>query len=302
MNQKKYFLIGVCGIAVVCLAVIWVFNAIMGNESYVSEWEVGQSRSRIEDACRAQINKAEKEAAQTISRRATEFYDFVQSRKSGAEPFSKDIVSLYGKWRVVSPYIPFSDKEGHKKYVVEKFDQHIFNSEELATTVKRSIEDAIKDIDGIENHLAVALREEILGRSLAPNEIPVAAENFRQSIERLIAASQWDATKSAGSLVVSEVAAQIATQVFIKLGVSAGILSTSAANSWWSFGAALVIGLVVDFMWEWIDDPAGDIEREIVVALEDLATNGKTAIQDELMKILTARSALWTKSIAEDLS
>ena len=104
----------------------------------------------------------------------------------------------------------------------------------------------MKDIEEAENELAVALRQEILGRSLAQDEIPVAAEEFKKAVTRLVTVSQWGATKSAGKLVVSEVEAGLATQVLIRIGVSASILTTGAANSWWSVGGTLVIGLLLD--------------------------------------------------------
>ena len=201
----------------------------------------------------------------------------------------------------MSPYLPFTDSEGHKKYVSDKFGEHIFNSHDLASAVKRSIERSILDIDGIENELAVALREEILGRSLAPDEIPIAENDFKSAVNQLVAASQWDVAKSTGKLVVSEVVSCVATRVLIELGVSAGILGAGAANSWWSLGVSLVIGFIVDFIWEWVDDPAGDVEKKVVEALNDLSRNGRLAIQNELVQVLNTRRALWAKTVKEVL-
>jgi hypothetical protein len=209
------------------------------------------------------------------------------------------MVSLYGKWRAVSPYLPRIDKDGHKKYVIDKFDQHFFSVQDLTATMQRSIEGAVKDVEQIENELAVALRHEIIGHSLAPDEIPVAAEELKKAVERLISASQWDAAKSAGGLVVSEIVASVATQVLIRMGVSAGILTAGVANSWWSFGGSLVIGFLVDVMWEWIDDPAGDIEREMISALDDIAAKGANAIRDEMATVLEARQKLWADSVQQ---
>ena len=103
----------------------------------------------------------------------------------------------------------------------------------------------------------MALREEMLGRSIAPNEISIAKENFQKAINSMTSASQWDATKAAGSLAASEVASTIGMQVLLRMGVSAGILGAGAANSWWSFGGSLVLGVLVDMVWTWIDDPVG---------------------------------------------
>jgi len=301
MSKTKFLVLALIAVVGLSFGAIWIFKLAMGNKPYSMPWEQTRPRAEIEKACRKHVTEAEAKAKAAINRRVSEFSDFIDSRKSGARPFSKDIVSLYGKWRAVSPYLPFTDKDGHKKYIVEKFNAHIFTNEQLAAALKRAVEGSVRDLESIENELAVALRQEILGRSLKPDEVPIAAEEFKKAVERLVAASQWDATKTAGSLVVSEVATQVARQVIVRLGVSAGILGAGSANSWWSFGAALVIGIVVDVIWEWIDDPAGDIEREMISALDKLSIDASTAIKDEMNKVISQRGDLWNKTVKEIL-
>lgn len=301
MSKTKFLVLALIAVVGLSFGAIWIFKLAMGNKPYSMPWEQTRPRAEIEKACRKHVTEAEAKAKEAINRRVSEFSDFLNSRKSGARPFSKDIVSLYGKWRAVSPYLPFTDKDGHKKYIVEKFNAHIFTNEQLAAALKRAVEGSVRDLESIENELAVALRQEILGRSLKPDEVPIAAEEFKKAVERLVAASQWDATKTAGSLVVSEVATQVARQVLVRLGVSAGILGAGSANSWWSFGVTLVIGIVVDAIWDWIDDPAGDIEREMISALDKLSIDASTAIKDEMNKVISQRRDLWNKTVKEIL-
>lgn len=301
MNKTKFLVLALITVVGLSFGAIWLFDFVAGDKQYSGEWEPKRSRAEIEAACKKHVSEAEAKAASAIKRRASEFSDFIDSRKSGAKPFSKDIVGFYGKWRAVKPYLPFTKSDGHQEYVVGKFGEHIFTSEQLAASVKRAVEGSVKDLESIENELAVALRQEILGRSLAPDEIPIAAEEFKNAVERLVAASQWDAAKTVGSLVASEVAAQVGTQVLVRLGVSAGILGAGAANSTWSFGAAFVIGIVVDVIWTWIDDPAGDIEREMISALDKLSIDASTAIEEEMTKVIFQRGALWNKTVTEIL-
>lgn len=301
MSKIKFLFLALLAVVGLSLGGIWIFKLVTGDKPYSVPWEPKRPRAEIEAACRQHVSDAGAKASQAIARRSAEFSEFIRSRKSGAQPFSKDIVSWYGKWRAVKPYLPFTKSDGHKEFVAEKFNQHIFKADDLAAAVKRAIEGSIKDVESIENELAVALRHEILGRSLSPDEVPIAAEEFKKAVQRMVAASQWDAAKTAGSLVASEVAAQVATQVLLRLGVSAGILATGAANSWWSFGAALVIGVVVDVVWEWVDDPAGDIEREMTSALDKLSLEASTAINDEMNKVISQRSELWNKTVTEIL-
>ena len=301
MSKPKFFLLTLVAITAISFGAIMLFQFVVNDEPYSGEWVVKRSRAEVEAACKEHLRKADAKASAAIKKHASEFSEFIESQKQGAKPFSREIVSWYGKWRAVSPYLPFTNKEGHKEYVTEKFGTYIFTNEQLATAVRRAVEGSVKDLESIENELAVALRKEILGRSLAPDEVPIAADEFKKAVERLVSGAQLDAVKSAGSLVVSEATAQVATHVLLRLGVSAGIISTGVTTSWWTFGASAVIGLIVDAVWEWIDDPAGDIERETITALDKLASDASTAIEEEMNKVVAQRSALWKKTVTEML-
>jgi hypothetical protein len=217
----------------------------------------------------------------------------------GAGAFSRDIVSLYGKWRALKPYLPFTNPDGHRVYIEEKFAEHIFSTAEIAGAAELAITASLKDLEAIENQLAVEIGAEISGSELNAVDIPAATAEFSTAIGRVVSAAQWDAAKTGGSLVVSEAAALIGRRVLIRLGVSAGILSTSAANSVWTLGASLLVGLFADMIWQWIDDPAGDIERETVAALEQLAASGAQAIKGEMSAVVAQRREIWAKAVEE---
>ncbi|MEQ1936381.1 MAG: hypothetical protein ABL962_21200, partial [Fimbriimonadaceae bacterium] len=213
---------------------------------------------------------------------------------------SRDIVSLYGTWVALKAKLPFADKDGLNKYVVEKFNQHIFSSQDFANAMKRSIGGGIKDIEGIENDLATALRQEILGRSLGPGEIQKAEVEFRDAIAHLLPEARKGAGTAAGGLL-AEATTDIATQVLLRLGVSAGILAAGAASSWWTFGGTLIIGVAVSAIWHWVTKPAERIEVAMVTELEKMSRNGSDAIRNEMTKVVAERSSLWRKSVEEAL-
>ena len=297
MSKTKFLILSLGAIIGITFGAIWAYNKLSGSTSYSEESPTTRNPEEVKAACRQHLSDADRKAAEAIAKRSKAFGDFIRSKKPGAKPFADDVVSFYGKWRAVKPYLPFTKENGHREYVEHNFAKHIFSKKELADAMRLAIEGSIKDIESIENELAVALRQEVLGRSLTPDELPIAEKEFKKAIERLVAASQRDAAKAAGSLIVSEVAAQVATQVIIRLGVSAGILATGAANSWWSFGGALVIGVIVDLAWGWFDDPEGDIRREMATALDRLSRQGSTAIKEEMNKVLSQRSGLWNQTI-----
>jgi hypothetical protein len=294
ISNIKVFFIALIAFSGIAFGANWIFNIATSFKTSSTTGEPKMSRAKIQLA----LQEADQKASDAINKRVATFSSFIESRKSGAKPFSEEIVSLYGKWRAVNPYLPFADKEGHKRYVIEKFEQYIFSNSDLASQVKIAVEGSVKDLEGIENDLAVTLRQEILERSLVPKDIPIAAEDFKkQTTEGVVDISRLDAVKSVGNLVVSDVVSQVSTQVLIRLGVSAGVLTAGAANSWWSFGGTFVISLMVDTVWQWFDNPAGDIEIKMIESLNTLSVQSSSAIRQELTNAVSQRREIWKKSI-----
>ena len=261
-----------------------------------------QKSIKIRAARQQRVHEAYQRATKAIIRRTAEFSDFTHSRKSGANSFSEDLVSLYGKWRAISPYLPFTDREGHKKYVEGKFEQHIFTKQDLAVALKGTIERSVKDVESIENELAVTLERDIFGQSLSLDRAPIAAKEFKELVERMVVASQRDVAQYPADLVVTKVAERVVKKVLVRLGVSGAILTAGTVNSWWSFGATFLIGVVVDKVWEWVDDPAEGIEREVRSAIDSLSQDASKIIEEEMNRVLSQRREFWDKAAAKLLS
>jgi hypothetical protein len=85
----------------------------------------------------------------------------------------------------------------------------------------------------------------------------------------------------------------------MRLGVSAGLLSAGAATSWWTLGAGAAIAFGVSALWDRIDDPAADIQRNLEGSLNSLATKGADAMLEEMTKVVNARRRLWQHAAEE---
>lgn len=243
------------------------------------------------------VRLAEQRARAAMARRAGELASYLRSRRAGARPFAEDMVSLNGKWRAVKVWLPFTDKNGHSAYVEERFALHVISPAQLAAAVEQTLKSARSDLEAIENDLAVQLQQELLGRPLTAGEAGAARADFNNTLNRLTDAAQRQAAMSAGGLVVAEGAAQIGSQVLVRLGVSAGLLAAGASNAWWSLGVGLMVGFVVDAAWDQITDPAGDIEGKTVQGLDDMAGKSSQVVQEELLKDLSHRNTLWKRLI-----
>lgn len=293
MTRSKFLLLSFAVTVFVTALALAAYRFLVDGSVTASGTADKPGRALVQAAINKRIEESSQKSLAAITNRSNEFRTFVQERKAGAKPFSEEVVSIYGKWRVLKSKLPLTDSEGHKKYIVDQFDKHIFTPQQLSDRVKTIIEDSIRDLDQEQNNLAVAIRKELLGRPLMPGEIPVAREELTNAIDRAVFTAQVDAAKGATGLVVAEVTASVASQVLTRLGVSAGILSAGAATSWWTLGAGLAIGFAVNELWDWIDDPAGDIKREVEGSLDNLAMKGSDAIREEMIKVVTSRRLLW---------
>ena len=302
MKVQRLFLIGLLLVLGLSVGAAWLFGSVSGTNPHVSESPPKRSRAEVIEACNARIHQAVADGNAAIDGRTAEFASFIEGRKAGVAPFSRELVSWYGKWRAVKPYLPFTASDGHKQYVEETFVKQVFTREEFSDLTRRVVTESAKDLEGIENRLAVAIRQEIAGGGPVAVDASIATQQFSGAIERVKSASQWDAAKAGGSLATSEAVAVVGTQVLMRLGVSAGLLGAGAVSSWWTLGAGIVLGLVADQVWEVIDDPAGDIERDTLAVLDQVATNGSGALRDELKTVLTQRRELWAKAVEEMVS
>jgi hypothetical protein len=254
-------------------------------------------RERVESL----LKDAKAKADQAVIKRALEFNAFIDSKKPGAKPFSKDVVSLTGVWNAGKCKLPGMAPNCYEQYISDKFNQHIFTPEDFRDATSRAIKGGVQDIESIENHLAVALQEVIVGRSLTPTEQPLEVAKFKSAIESARRSASDGVVKEAGGLVAAEVFTQITTQVAIRLGVSAGIWTMAASSSWWTLGGSVFIGLIANAIWNYYSQPAQKVEATMIVELDKMGSGGSAVIRDELTKKVAARSQFWQTTVNEKL-
>lgn len=277
----KKILLALAGITLLCL----------GYMTYKAYSVEAESMALLQDA--------KTRADEAVKKRASEFKAYIDSKGPGAKPFSQDVIGLKGTWVAAKCTLPGTSADCYKEYITEKFNEHIFTPDDFRDALNRAIQGGVQDIDGIENQLAVSLRQVIEGGSLTPEESPVAEAEFKNAIEAARSASNDAVLKETGGLAVSEVVSQIFPQVLIRIGVSSAILTAAAASSWWSFGGSLVVGLAVNAVWTYFTQPAAGVEKVVLTGLDKISADGSSAIRDELTKKVAARSQLWEATIKQ---
>jgi hypothetical protein len=293
------------------LVALSIFALLVGGYFGFNAYEEYLVESKAKDEQAAKIKRQEQverlikeaklKADQAVTRRALEFKTFIDSKKSGAKPFSEDVVSLSGVWNAAKCKMPGAEPNCYQNYISTKFNEHIFTPNDFKDATIRSIRGGVHDIEGIENQLAVSLREVIVGRTLTAAEQPLEVASFKTAIESARRAASDGVAKEVGGLVAAEAITQIGTQVLIRLGVPLLILTTASGTSWWTLGGSVLIGLIVNSIWNYFTHPAQTVEKAIVVELDKMADSGSAVIQEELTKKVSVRSQLWQKTVSEKL-
>jgi hypothetical protein len=265
-------------------------------------WKIQRDRESAAQAkavhlvsARRFVDEASSHADAAVVRRAAEFRQFIVDRKKGVRPFSEKVVGFYSTWRLIKQKLPFTS-DTHAQFVQYEFAMNVFRPEALAGELQRTIEAALKDLEAEENGLAVKLRQEVVGTNLPPAERTAVEAEFRTLLSKLSRESKWDTGKNLGEFVVREIVSAIGTQVLIRLGVQAGIIGAGGLSGWATFGITFVVGVIVERIWAWIDDPAADIERVTAAELDRLAVAGEKAIADELRLQVQQRRLLWDRA------
>lgn len=241
------------------------------------------------DALRLHIQAARQKYEESIQQRTASINRFINSRMTGVKPFADECTGLYAK------YITFRGQG--EKYVKQVFSEKIFSDAELAKVMQQAIEDSVKDLEQIENELAVTLEQEIIGETLTEDRKKLAIQSFRESMLELRNAVATETGQAVASMVASEIVSYLTVQTLTSLGVSGAALATGTVFSWWTFGASLVVAVGFDYLWNWFDDPAGDIRNETSKQLSNMSSRLTSTLQGELGKFLEQRAGLWDKIV-----
>jgi hypothetical protein len=247
--------------------------------------------------CEALLNEAMEKADAAVQGRALEFTTFVQVRSAGAKSLSEDLVSLSGSMAIIGCKVSGNDDQCFEQYVVKKFGEHLFAPQELDRALRHSMEAGAQDIELIENQLAVALRNEMVEGQASVEQLPLGGAVFKDALKTLRDATNKDLAKSAAGLAATEVASYLVGQIASRMLISSGVIAGGVANSGWTLGGSLVLGVALNELWNHITRPAQEIEKEIHREMENMAAAGSSAIQNELGYAARERKALWQKTV-----
>lgn len=200
---------------------------------------------------------------------------FFHQAKQGSPRFAERALHWKTRWAIANDALPFTGKGRQQQILRSAFEQEIFSSRQLETTLQQILQQWFGSLQDIENQMLIDLYADL--EAAGYDTIPLAqfrttALQAQQHSERLAGRSGkielgGDAGLLATSFVLEYLLQKLLTQAAAKGTQSAAILGTSTAFTPWTLGTSLAIGFVIDFIlskiWDWTFDPRGNLVRQI---------------------------------------
>ncbi|HEX7446954.1 MAG TPA: hypothetical protein VF306_05375, partial [Pirellulales bacterium] len=221
---------------------------------------------------------AEREAARLLDEHLRQIDEFFDHTSRHTPEFAERALSWGSKWRLVADHLPFTKGDRHRAFIRAQFEQHLFTPAQLSDLVEQVVASHLAHLDSLESEMLVRIRTDVAD---FPEAYPIAQldqssldAQYDEALAQVLTAAASSVRSDVGTLLVSEIAGEVLTQVALKLGVSAGILTTGAASSWATFGVGLVVGLIVDqivsWVWDRYADPVGSLSSQLDRKLDEM--------------------------------
>ena len=162
----------------------------------------------------------------------------------------------------------------------ERFASILFSEADLEAVVQQAVAAYLGHVHDVESQMLVSLEADLA--DLSPGDLPTPIDRealmaaLHAALNAATTAAQGEFQGMVGRELVSWVAAEVLTMAAAQLATSAGILSAGGASGWATFGAGIVIGLVVDaVVTEFYNqhfDPVGELSGKLDASLSQMET------------------------------
>jgi len=277
------------------------------------------------DKIAPRLSSAEQTSLQAGDKYAERVRSFFADRKLAARAFAEEVFSLSGKWAFVESKLPWAEADGHKRFLRESFERHLFKGKDIQDLIESAIRGYVSELEGIESAMLVDIRADLSEGELAPSDLLPALSSdesfqraYAQMAERVLPVVQLymgvTVAREVSSFIATDIASNISlrilTAVTARLGLSGGILGSGAALSVETLGVGLVAALLVDKLIDFVMhkagyDPEGDVANKVCEALDKVEAmlldgeleSGTLGLRGELLKLQQARSRLCNEAL-----
>lgn len=228
--------------------------------------------------------------------------------KGRAKTFAEDVLGWTSKYNLV--------RGRHEAFLAEMFRKHFFSPDDLRAAIMAATEAYLADLDAIDNRMLVDIRLDVadlpLSAAIASMPQPDCEAQYRRLCGRISGIAGADLGVDVSRVAADTIVTAVITMIATRMGTSAVILGTGAANSWWTFGAGMIVGMIVDQIiakvWDWTYNPRGQLVDMMHLKLDEvkrLVLNGdgeRLGLRGELQRYAEARALVRREAITELLA
>lgn len=270
------------------------------------------------------LASADQECEKRLEASLVDLKAFFAAARQGTPRLSEELLGFSSKWYLIVDCVPYTRGDRHQEFLRDRFSENIFSGAQLKSAIENAVKSYLRGIADVENEMLVRMRLDLadLPQSQSPELQTDRAFKaaFDEATNKVQHQLSKDLQADVGCLVVSEVAGNLASRITLQilervavmLGVDAGILGTGAATSWGTFGASLVVAVIVDWVvtsiWDWWADPKGELTAKLngeLERLEALITNGEdnvVGLRGELQRIGRLRATIRERAVNQVLN
>lgn len=234
-------------------------TAVSVSDTATIDWAL------LEQRLGTAIQRAEARAQTALQRNGQALRRNIRHRfQQGARPFAESVTGWRSSFQLVRSKLPFTDSNGHKRFIEARWNQHLFRPQTYQRWLTQATQGLVQDLRAIEDELAIEIGhilDEILPKDAEETD---ASQHFMAAMSHTLDQARRASVSAATSQVGTLIMGEVVTLVAIRLGVSSGVLTTGAVSGKVTFGIGLIAGIIVERVWNWIDNPADRVAQSVL--------------------------------------
>ncbi len=225
-----------------------------------------------------------------ITKRLQKFNEYIDNVKKNTKVFADELMSIKSMWLYLRSKLPFTEKKIYSEHIISLFKKYFFTLEDLKTSIKMNLNHFLKDLEALENILAVNLQRILIDNNTGNRlNLKSITEELNGAINDTLSLAEQVNLKDITRLIAVEVTTVIGVVGLNKFVVSVGVLTAGALSSWTTFGASIVIGITVERIWKKIDNPEGKIIKKLTVVMDNIKARITKNLKNLMKRIVQTK-------------
>jgi hypothetical protein len=116
----------------------------------------------------ARLQEADSASWALIDHQAGRVQEFFSRGRQAAQPFAEEVLGFRSKWEFAKAKLPFTDADGHERFLKECFERHLFTADDLQQCLQSAVAGYATALSGIENRFLTSARADLSDGDFLP--------------------------------------------------------------------------------------------------------------------------------------